>query len=172
MPDSYGVKMRFVILLFAILIAGCGGSKFPLAAVSGTITYDGEPLEGAEVVFAPLEVADTVEVGPASVGITDAAGKYTLKTAKGLPGAVATQHRVSVGFGEIDEVEIARQVEEVHSKNLKMTGREVKALRKKIRRSMAVKKSLPKSYNINTKLRFNVTEPTDSADFELKSDGS
>ena len=165
--------MKKALVLFAIVVAGCSGGEFPLAPVSGTVTYDGEPLEGAEVVFAPMESSDTIEVGPASVGITDAEGKYTLKTVRGKqPGAVVTKHRVSVGFGEVDEVAIAAKVEAVNEKNRNMSSRELKALQKKILKSMDVKKTLPDSYNRSTRLKFEVEGPTDNADFNLNSDGS
>ncbi len=36
-----------------ITIAGCGSSNLPTTPVTGTITYDGEPLEGATVTLTP-----------------------------------------------------------------------------------------------------------------------
>jgi len=83
-----------------ILTAGCGGDQYEMAPVPGpgTVTYDGEPLAGAEVVFAPMESDDEMRVGPVSIGVTDSDETYTLKTLKGVEGAVVTNHRVSVGF--------------------------------------------------------------------------
>ncbi len=164
--------MRRLIFLLVVLAVGCSNGQYPLAPVSGTVTLDGEPLEGAEVVFAPMENDKTTIVGPASVGYTDQEGRFTLKTIKGGSGAVITNHRVSVSFGEVDEAAIAAKVEEITEKNLNMPERKVIALEKKIRQSMTNKKSLPTTYNQNTRLRFEVKGPTEAANFDLNSDGS
>jgi len=153
-----------------ILAAGCSG-EYKMAPVSGTVTFDGEPLEGAEVVFAPMESDGVLKVGPCSVGVTDNEGKYILKTPKGAAGAVVTNHRVSVGFGEPDEAAIAAIVEEAYSKNVNMSEAKVMAIERKARRSMAVR-SIPDSYNSNTQLRITVTGPNSDANFDLSSDGT
>lgn len=164
--------MRTTVLLLAFLVIGCSDSRFPLAPISGTITLDGEPLEGAEVVFAPMENKNTTVVGPASVGYTDQEGRFTLKTIKGRTGAVLTNHRVSVGFGEIDEAAVAAKVDAITEQNLNMPEQKVLALESKVRKSMMSKKSIPESYNKKTQLRFEVRGPTEDANFDLKSDGS
>ncbi len=164
--------MRKLICLLVVLAVGCSDGQFQLAPVSGTVTFDGEPLEGAEVVFAPMSSEDVVEVGPASVGYTDDQGRYSLNTVKGLQGAVVTNHRVSVGFGEIDEAAVAAKVDEITSKNLNMPEQKVMALESKVRKSMMSKKSIPESYNKKTQLKFAVQGPTDDANFDLNSDGS
>ncbi len=51
-------------------ITGCGGSGIPTASVSGTITINGKPVQGVEVMFVP-----DAKIRP-SVGITDANGRY------------------------------------------------------------------------------------------------
>ena len=166
------VRTRPLIFLLMVLALGCNNGQFPLAPISGTVTFDGEPLEGAEVVFAPMGKKNVVEVGPASVGYTDDQGRFTLKTVKGRQGAVVTNHRVSVGFGEINEAAVAAKVEAVTSKNLSMPERKVIALEKKVRKSMMSKKSIPAAYNKNSKLTFVVSGPTEDANFYLNSDGS
>ena len=154
------------------MTAGCSDGQFPLASISGTVTFDGEPLEGAEVVFAPMERDGVIEVGPVSVGHTDQEGRFTLKTVKGQQGAVVTKHFVSVGFGQVDEAMVEAKVEAIREKNLDMTERKAEALRRKVRKSMMVENSIPESYNKKTQLRFVVQGPTDDANFDLKSDGS
>lgn len=44
--------LRFLLLTFFIVLAGCGGgsNRFP---VSGKITYDGKPVPAGEIVFEP-----------------------------------------------------------------------------------------------------------------------
>lgn len=70
--------------LFAILaVSGCGpsGPKLPdLVPVSGTVTYDGKPLDNATVTFSPMEGG---QAGFGASGFTDSSGKYTLETAAG-----------------------------------------------------------------------------------------
>lgn len=54
---------------FVAACAGCGGDGLDRVGISGTVTYEGKPLEGAEVMFRP-------EYGPNAGGITDASGFY------------------------------------------------------------------------------------------------
>ena len=71
---------------------GCGGrpTGFPeTAPVTGTVTLDGSPLEGATVSFLPAE-------GRSSVGTTDGAGRYRLVFTGAVSGAVLGPHHVSV----------------------------------------------------------------------------
>jgi hypothetical protein len=75
-------------LLIASLSAGCGEAGPKLLPASGTVTYQGKPLEGALVSF----------LGEGNVlgsGTTDAAGKYTISTL-GRPGAVPGKNQVAV----------------------------------------------------------------------------
>jgi hypothetical protein len=62
------------VLLFAV--AGCGGRRAP-APVSGTVTLDRQPVEGATVTFHAL--GDDKEGRPAT-GQTDQTGTFRLKT--------------------------------------------------------------------------------------------
>jgi hypothetical protein len=68
--------------------SGCGGSDRPaLVEATGTVTLDGQPLEGAQVVLKPLKVDDPKFKRPAR-SMTDAQGKFTPNAygdAKGLP---------------------------------------------------------------------------------------
>lgn len=57
--------------------------------VTGTVTYKGQAVEGAQVMFTP-------EGGRAAEGTTDAAGKFTLTTFKPGDGALAGTHRVTI----------------------------------------------------------------------------
>lgn len=77
-PRQAGRSFWCGLAAAALLAAtGCGGpaadySALGLVNVSGTVTLDGSPLEGATVVF---EAAD----GQFSSGVTDAGGRYTLR---------------------------------------------------------------------------------------------
>ena len=60
-----------------VTIVGCGASKPPLTTVSGTVSYDGKPLDGATVSLTPDGGDGTQR--PAN-GITDGDGNFTLTT--------------------------------------------------------------------------------------------
>jgi len=79
-------------LLAACLLAGCSSKPedMPeLGQVSGTITLDGQPLEGAEITFEP-------QAGTLSVGSTDETGHYELAYSKDYPGAILGTHTVRI----------------------------------------------------------------------------
>jgi hypothetical protein len=73
------VVTRLLLALGAVgcCAAGCG-QRLPLVPVSGQVTMNGRPLDGAIVVFAPPPAAnDVVRVGSA---MTDADGRFALQT--------------------------------------------------------------------------------------------
>ena len=70
--------------------AGCSGGRSDLAPVSGLVTLDGEALPRATLVFQP-EAA-----GPASFGLTDESGRYTMMYDEGVKGAVVGRHAVKI----------------------------------------------------------------------------
>lgn len=69
------------VLFLGLALVGCGSGDDtpPLGDVSGTITLDGQPLEGVIVVYKP-------DVGRAATGTTDAEGKYSLEFSYGVSG--------------------------------------------------------------------------------------
>ncbi|QEG43843.1 peptidase associated/transthyretin-like domain-containing protein [Roseimaritima ulvae] len=72
--------------------SGCGpSSSEPLAAVKGTVTAQGQPLVGADVMFIPEG-----GVGAPSGGKTDAQGAFELQYTNGESGAVIGKHRVVI----------------------------------------------------------------------------
>lgn len=82
--------------------AGCGGSGgMPCGAVSGKITYKGEPVKGATVYFNPVASGGNVEVGKVGVGATDDSGFYRISTytVGGNDGAVIGKHHVAIVGG-------------------------------------------------------------------------
>ncbi len=91
---------RFVVLLGAVVpfaMTGCGSSG--PALVSGVVTLDGKPVEGASVSFTP---ASGDGLG-GSYGKTDAQGRYTLRTvATDKPGAAAGTHKVTISLSKSD----------------------------------------------------------------------
>lgn len=82
------------LLLVIVACIGCnsGSKRPPTYQVSGTVTYQGKPLEGAMVTFVP---ADGVQV-EAATGITDSSGKFKLTTYTADDGANAGDFLVKV----------------------------------------------------------------------------
>jgi hypothetical protein len=77
-------------LSLAIAICGCGGSGHPdTVQATGIVTYNGEPVSGAKVVFAAASLQ------PAT-GTTDSNGRFELSTFDTNDGAVPGQFAVTV----------------------------------------------------------------------------
>ena len=87
---------RFTWLPF-VAILGCGGGGPKLATVpaSGTVTYKGQPVEGANINFAPVDIT-----GKPAIAVTDAQGKFQLKTYMGgtgqVEGALPGDYRITI----------------------------------------------------------------------------
>lgn len=75
-------------LALLVAMAGCSDG-LNLVGVSGTVTFDGRPLEGATVVFRPKQ-------GRPSAGTTDAQGRYVLRYTAEKRGSLAGEHTVSI----------------------------------------------------------------------------
>ena len=87
------ISQRFcgalIATLFVLLLIGCGESH-DVAAVTGTVTYKGQPVEGATVAFhgANAKVLAT--------GTTDASGKFKLTSYAPGDGAAPGSYKVTV----------------------------------------------------------------------------
>jgi len=81
--NRFFVLVPFVCLL--ALLFGCGQKGPKVHFVTGIVTLDGQPVEGASVNFAPKQATDPSDIkGPLLAGgTTDANGKYTLSTTRG-----------------------------------------------------------------------------------------
>jgi len=124
--------------LLALVAEGCGSEKLPgLGQVSGTITMDGKPVANAAVQFTPTETGAT-----ASVGQTDASGKYELYYSRGHKGAKVGEHSVTVN-------------------NFRDAGES----------GQGQQESIPAKYNVKTELKATVTRGANKVDFALKSGG-
>ncbi|WP_417377707.1 hypothetical protein [Gimesia sp.] len=79
----------FLLLISAQTLVGCSGSDGPqVAAVEGTVTWEGKPLADAGIAFTP-------EKGPVAIGRTNESGQFNLST-QGRNGAVVGSHRVTI----------------------------------------------------------------------------
>lgn len=68
---------------------GCGDSGPELGQISGTVTVDGQPVEGLQVEFQP-------EQGRPAMGFTDQQGHYTVEYTAGRAGAMLGPHQVRI----------------------------------------------------------------------------
>ncbi len=71
---SYFFSTAGVAMLSATILAGCNASGSGLVQVTGSITVDGKPAEGAVLLFHPEQP------GSVAAGSADANGKFTLVT--------------------------------------------------------------------------------------------
>ncbi len=92
------ISLRSVVSLIcgiAVLgSAGCGtrpSDQPSLGRVTGLVTFDGQPLPGVEVTFAPMK-------GRSSGGITDGKGRYTLTYVGATNGAKVGKHSVFIAW--------------------------------------------------------------------------
>lgn len=86
-----------LLVAAAVSAGGCGGGP---AAVSGVVTLDGKPVEGASVSFAPSGADGGIG---GSYGKTDAQGRYELRTVIGdRSGAAPGKHKVAISLSKPD----------------------------------------------------------------------
>jgi hypothetical protein len=91
-----------ILVVLAVLLAGCGTS-YKTAPVSGKVTLDGKALPHARVMFIPELDPDNKNSLPASIGITDDNGHYSLVLSSmsnsQVEGAVLGKHKIIVAIG-------------------------------------------------------------------------
>ena len=89
------------VALVSMSLAGCGtGGADGLVAVTGTVTYEGSPLEDGTVGFAPV---DPTVGQPANGKITN--GKFTMLTSASSPGVVPGDYKVRIVSLDLDSVQ-------------------------------------------------------------------
>lgn len=98
------VWTRFVVLgTLCTLFVGCGGNNGgdrPTAPVKVTVTYKGNPVDGAIVQFI------SVENPQPAVGTTDKSGNCSLTTYKPNDGAIIGSNVITITKSEIDKKNI------------------------------------------------------------------
>jgi ABC-type phosphate transport system substrate-binding protein len=80
--------------LLVLVLAGCGNQDSRFSRVEGTVTYNGQPLEGAVVSFQPV-----AQDGVPASGTTDANGRFSLTSvgaAGGGTGAMPGEYVVAI----------------------------------------------------------------------------
>lgn len=101
----------------APLLAGCGQSvqdpnRPQTVEVTGTVTYNGSPVEGATITFNP---ATRTAESRGAVGKTDDSGSYQLTTFEAADGAIPASYTVTVAKtetqGALSEEEVNKYYE-------------------------------------------------------------
>ena len=139
---------RFVgawIMIWTLIAAGCGGASNPnanLIPVTGTVTMDGKPLEGASVTF--------MGPGQGGSGVTDAAGKYEITHFRAGKGVDAGDYSVLI------------------SKLVMANGSPIPPGTESAA-DLNTKELVPQQYNAVTTLKANVKAGAPPIDFAIKS---
>ncbi|MCL2004998.1 MAG: carboxypeptidase-like regulatory domain-containing protein [Planctomycetaceae bacterium] len=89
------------ILTAFAMVAGCG-NRLGTINVTGTVTFDGQPLAGANVNFSP----QTEGEGLPAFGVTDANGRYVLQTLMGDVDAGTTPGTYLVTIIKMEQSEV------------------------------------------------------------------
>jgi hypothetical protein len=92
-PQRPGRLVRLAGLMFLVLTAAGCSSKYKPVPVSGVVTLDGKPLEGANVFF--YAVGDAKE-GRTAQGVTDKNGEFRLSTLGKDDGALRWDYKVVI----------------------------------------------------------------------------
>lgn len=86
-----------VLVIGVIALPGCGSKPADeptLAEVTGKVMLDGAPAKGGNIFFTPDESKGTK--GPASLGVINDKGEFTLSSSGGRGGAVVGHHKVNI----------------------------------------------------------------------------
>lgn len=89
-PGRFATLGMIVVGLASV--AGCGSSAPTLVPAEGVVLIDGEPAADISVQFLPDEIEG--EPRPTSYAVTDAEGRFTLRTYEQGEGAVLGGHNV------------------------------------------------------------------------------
>ncbi|MFO0959687.1 MAG: MBG domain-containing protein [Isosphaeraceae bacterium] len=87
-----------VALVLSLLPAGCGSGGPVMGRVSGTVKYNGKPIEKGTISFTPTDGQR-----PSATG-TITNGSYTLQTTEPGDGAAVGEYKVS--FSDIDAAQL------------------------------------------------------------------
>lgn len=107
------------LLVATMMMVGCGegtqDDRPARAKVTGTVTHNGSPVEGATVSLQPASGS-----GQGAIGKTDASGKFTLTTYTPGDGALPGEYKISVS-----KVEVTSMVSEEEALKLQEQGRPI-----------------------------------------------
>jgi hypothetical protein len=104
---SYCLRHRILsAVMFPIVFPGCHGSPQgpEIVEVRGIVIYEGSPIEGANVIFSPVDPNRTL----ASQSVTDREGRFELSTYVGdgelRPGIAPGKYAVAITKFDTDSI--------------------------------------------------------------------
>lgn len=147
-----------ILVTVGIVLTGCPNSSRPATyRVTGTVTMQGKPVDGAVITFVP-----TSNEGQAASAITDAEGKYALTTWQAGDGARPGEYRVKVSKQEQTAVDPAKMV-----KNLSIEEEQKIYVESKKPRPPA-KSLVPSKYLDESTSGLSHTVPKGSSTFDIE----
>ena len=154
---AFAVGLSFVL-------TGCSGeiadySKVELVTVGGTITLDGEPVEGAVITF------ESTDTGAFSGAMSDSKGRYQLRFDSQKMGV--TPGRKLIQIGTARKILGISSTEEAGESSVEEEGDPAET-------GIVADNSekIPACYNQDSRLFVDVTPTSYTVDFDLKSDCS
>jgi hypothetical protein len=124
------------------LLTGCGGG---LPSVTGVVTMDGQPLDGAVVLFTPQGPG-----GQIATGITDSHGKFIMGTGKQENGVRPGKYKVTITKTAEEVKPTPYFGDELAKKYAAKAGGEVKEADKEVKQAV---KQMQAEENAAKKLR-------------------
>lgn len=115
------MRSSFALLIAPLLLIGCGGGDGPPAtyAVKGVVTFEGKPLEGANVVLVPKD-----PTAKSAGALTDKEGNFAVKTfwnpENQLNGALPGDYGIAVTKLEQRETPPDMKPEDVMAMHMKL----------------------------------------------------
>jgi hypothetical protein len=160
-----GYSYRWVLLVLPLLLLGLGCNSKGLVKVSGKVTLDDKPLEGAEVNFIPASGG-----APAS-GYTGSDGTFTLTTYRTGDGAKPGEYKVTVSKKEDASTGNVPSTADPQSMTDAMRNFQAKSAQQQAQRQTP-KLTLPAEYSDALKTKLKCTVPADGpVEFNLRSSG-
>jgi hypothetical protein len=136
---------RLAALALVPVLIGCGGPR-PVK-VSGTVTLNGEPIEGAMVQFVPAK-----EGGRPATAVTAADGGFSLTTIENHDGALPGDYKVVITYKP--------PVESGPAESTEQGMREIMKLQEKAKKTKP-KYVIPPAYTDPTRTPVTQSVPTD-----------
>jgi len=137
-------RLSWLCLLCLLLAAfvGCPNGDTGLATVpvTGTVTLDGSPVDGARVAFSPKS-AD----GKAAAGVTDASGRFELTTVEAGDGAMPGSYAVTIT--KVSGA-LADQAGDKRARGETLTPEEMEAMMKVAEGGAEQKSAIPEKYAV------------------------
>jgi len=79
MKKLAGITVFLTCFFVLVMFVGCSGAKLPTEYITGIVTLDGNPVEGASILFSPTGEGGALPAG----GTMDKKGKYVITSMQG-----------------------------------------------------------------------------------------